>query len=115
MTPDDGEPLEVIEVAVPPERALQAKALIHSCLCPGAGFALLGRKSLASATFIVLLGFLAAVIWMSFQPEPQAGWTALGLLLAGLVLGLGEQIALWLMHPRPPGPRILVAGFPIAS
>src|SRR5262245_17692885 len=96
-------------------KSLWRRALGRSWVCPGAGFALIGRPGLATATYVAVAGLLPAMVWLALDPGPVAAWTFAGVFAVALVLSLIEQVAMKWTTPRPAGPRWLVGGFPVAS
>jgi signal peptidase I len=93
------------------DRGLQTKAARRSWICPGAGYALLGRGKLAVATVLASLGTLLAIIWLALEPGATALWVVLGGGVLSIVLWLAEQVAVKRLSPRTPSPRFLVGGF----
>jgi signal peptidase I len=89
--------------------------MVRSYICPGAGFALLGRAALAASTFATSVGLILAVMWLSFQPGVTAVWTVLGLFALAGTLWVAEQIAANRATLRSPGPSFLTTGFPVAA
>lgn len=96
------------------ESELRGKAVKRSWLCPGAGFALIGRGTYAIATFIASLGFLPALAWIAFQPTAVSLWTSIAVLVVATALWVGEQVAIKKASLRAPNPSFLDRRF-IAS
>jgi signal peptidase I len=94
--------------------ALRKKAFRRSWLCPGAGFALLGRTILALATFVVSLCAMASMAWAALHPGAGTLWAFAVLFVLAATLSIMEQIAVGRMAAYAPGPRFLVDGFPFA-
>jgi signal peptidase I len=94
--------------------ALRKKAFRRTWLCPGAGFALLGRTILALATFAVSLCAMVSMAWAALNPSAGSLWTFVVLFLLAISLSVVEQIAVGRMAASAPGPRFLVDGFPFA-
>jgi hypothetical protein len=97
------------------DRAFRRKALYHSWLCSGAGFAFLGRRGAALLTYIAVVGLLPVVTWVALRPSPASAWAALGVFTAASVLSVAEQFVWKWATPRPAGPGFLVGGLPVAS
>src|SRR5437899_10774085 len=74
------------------EATLRKKARQRSFFCPGAGFALLGRKVLAILTFTASLCVFAAAAWAVLQPSAGALWGALVALLVATVCWASEPL-----------------------
>ncbi len=96
------------------DRAFRRRAVIRSWVCPGAGFALLGRKGPALLTYIVSLGLFSAIIWVALQPVAAAAWAALGIFALAAALSMAEQFACKRATLQPPSPGFLVGGLPVA-
>jgi Signal peptidase, peptidase S26 len=99
----------------PDDRALRTKAVWRSWICPGAGFALLGRDKFALATCFASLGTLFSFAWLAIQPGAAAVWTVLAAVAVATALWLAEQLAVKRLGPRTPAPGFLVSGFLFAS
>jgi signal peptidase I len=97
------------------EGTLRKKARWRSWFCPGAGFALLGRKPLAILTSTASPLVFAAVAWATFQPSTGALWVVLAALLVATGFWVGEQLITAWVTPREPGPAMLVSGFPFVA
>jgi signal peptidase I len=97
------------------ESATRKKSLVRSWICPGAGFALIGKRPYAMAAFVASLCFLPSVAWLSFRPTAASLWTAISVFVIAAVLWLAEQIAIKKAALQPPGPAALVRGFVASS
>jgi len=102
-------------LSVHDDRAFRRRATIRSWVCPGAGFAFLGRNGAALLTYTATLGLLPAATWVALQPRAAAAWAALGVFALAAALSLTEQVACRRATLRPPGPGFLVAGLPVAG
>lgn len=107
-TTNDEEPRSIDETE------LRKRAIKRSWICPGAGFALVGKGACAIATFAASLCIVPTVAWVAFQPTAVSLWTTIAVLVIGIVLWLAEQIAAKRAPLRTPSPSILDRGF-IAS
>ena len=76
------------------DAALRKSATLRSWICPGAGFALIGKSTLAVASFIVSLSILPAAAWLSFQPSAASTWTTVAIVAISIFLGLAEQFVI---------------------
>ncbi len=90
------------------EGTLRIKARRRSLYCPGAGFALLGRRVLAILTSTAQLCVFALVAWAVLQPSSGALWGVLVALLVATAFWVGEQLTVPWVGLRPPGPAMLV-------
>jgi signal peptidase I len=97
------------------ERALRKKAVWRSLICPGAGFALFGRRRLAAATFVSSFTVVLAIAWLVTDPSYTALGALVGSFAIALVLGVAEQVAVKRMSPPAAPPRFLTAGFVLAA
>jgi signal peptidase I len=93
----------------PNDRALRTRAALRSLVCPGAGFALLGRGAMAVVTLLASLGTLGATAWLALQPNAAALWTVLGGLVLATALWVTEQLAVKRLTLRVPKPGFLIA------
>jgi signal peptidase I len=94
--------------------ALRKKAFRRSWLCPGAGFALLGRKILALLTFLSSLSAILSVAWAAIHPSASAVWTIIVLLLLATAFWIAEQMTVRRITSYAAGPWSLVVGYPFA-
>jgi len=97
------------------ERKLRRKAMRRSWICPGAGFAMIGRNGWAVVEFVGTLLLLVAMVWLAFEPGPFPLWTVLAGVVAYGILWLVEQIMAKRARLQSPGPRFLVSGFVATS
>src|SRR5262245_60361590 len=86
------------------EGALRSKAMRRSWVCPGAGFALLGRRAPAILTCLTSLATLGAFTWLTIDPGAAPLWTALGLLVVAAAFWVAEQITVKRRTPQSPKP-----------
>lgn len=84
-------------------------------MCPGAGFALLGRAKLAVSAFLTSLALLGAIAWLMVRPGPAALWACLALFVPTIVLWLVEQFVIKRSVAQPSKPKFLVGGFLLAT
>lgn len=95
--------------------AIRSRAIRRSWICPGAGLALLGQRSRAMATLSMAILAVGVIPWLAFRPSPTALRTTLAIVAIACVLGLAEQISLKHATLAPPGPRLIVRHFLVAS
>src|SRR5262249_58675522 len=81
-------------------------------LCPGTGYAGIGRPGLAVTSFFLWLAFTPLFAWFIYTLEPVAGWAFAAVGIFATILWVVEVVATWLPTSRPPAPRVL-ARFPI--
>jgi signal peptidase I len=96
-------------------KSLRSEAAGRSWYCPGAGFALLGRGRLAIAAYLVTLGAVSALAWLTVAPGAASVWTTLALVCASGVFFLAEQVSCWKLTSETPRPRFLADGFRVAG
>lgn len=90
------------------ERTIRATAMKRSWICPGAGFAFIGRGPLAVATYAANLCGLPAFVWLTFEPNGLSLAVTLAVIVVATGLWLFEQIGVTRMTLNPPSPQVLV-------
>ncbi len=76
------------------EVKLRKKAVMRSWVCPGAGFALIGKRGYATAAYVASLSILPVVAWIAFRPNSTSLWTIITITVVISVLWLAEQAAI---------------------
>ena len=97
------------------EDELRRKALKRSWLCPGAGFALVGNRRFAIATFATSICTLPAVAWLALQPTAASLWTTIAAVAISSALWAAEQIRVKKAVVHSPSPSILDRAFMAAA
>jgi len=107
--PDDDEPVVIDEAAI------RQKATIRSNLCPGAGFALVGRPYWGMATFAATIAIPTATAWLAAAPSTASLATTLAVAGLAVVLWLIEQVVVRKGALGEASPPLLVGGFVLAA
>lgn len=97
------------------DRALRRSAALRSWLCPGAGFALLGRGTWALASYLIAVAALGGIAWLIIDPGAPALWATVSLVGVSTLVWVGEQFAVKRVASGPPQPALLAGGYPIAT
>lgn len=113
MTTADG--ITPTVMPAPDERTIRATAMKRSWICPGAGFAFIGRSPLAVATYAATLCGLPVIVWLTFEPNGLSLAVTLAVMVVATGLWFVEQIAVTRMTLNPPSPQVLVRRFVPAS
>jgi signal peptidase I len=82
-----------IDASLKSEADLRAKAFSRSCVCPGAGFALLGKPRASMLSFLTSLGVFAALILLCLAPGSVSGGIILIAILAATIISIAELYA----------------------
>ncbi|MFO0811485.1 MAG: S26 family signal peptidase [Gemmataceae bacterium] len=94
---------------------LRRRAVRRSWFCPGAGFALLGRPTVAVMSYAVNIAAIVAASALAIAPSYPLMWTLLALAVIAVGLWLAEQIVAKGILLRPPGPAFLVRWWSVAA
>ncbi len=97
------------------EAETRKKAVKRSWICPGAGFALVGKSAYAIATFIASLCIVPAIAWVAFRPAAASVWTTVAVFVIATVLWFAEQVAIKKAALQTPSAHSLVRGFVASS
>jgi signal peptidase I len=109
------EPTQAVAGEASTEGELRRKAARRSLVCPGSGFALVGYRRLAIASFAISVAALLSFGWIALEPAAVPLYTAAALLAACALLAVLEQLAVKRASPCAVGPVLLVEQFGIAS
>src|SRR3954464_2653299 len=104
--------------ALPPAQdddEVRRRATRRVWICPGAGYALIGRPGLGVATYLTAVAAMLGLGWVVLAPGPAVGGASLALLGAATALWVPELIAVKRMAIRPAAPAVLVRGYPAAA
>lgn len=74
------------------DKTLRSRAMWRSCVCPGAGFALIGRNGAALWTYLVAIGTVIVIGLLILFPSPVVFWASLALFVLATVFWTVEQI-----------------------
>ena len=97
------------------EAEVRRKAAGRSWVCPGAGFASIGRGAWAVVTFGVSLCVVPAVAWLAFRPAAISLWAVGVVVIVATGLWVGEQIAVWRVAIKTPKPSVFVSGYVVSG
>lgn len=97
-----------------PEQAawrLRQQAWGRTWLCPGAGYALIGRPTLAVCSYTTYLCLTPLLAWFLANMHPVARWVFLTVLVVTIGLWLSELFCVKRLSIRQPNPTFLVEGY----
>jgi signal peptidase I len=107
MMPSDDAAVDDAGIRSKDEAEIRNRAIKRAWLCPGAGFALVGARTYAIATFVASLGILPALAWIAFRPSAVSLWTTIAVLAIATSLWAAELISIKKAALHAPSPSIL--------